>query len=113
MFGRKGCLVGCGVALGLVLLYPLYLLAQIVIPLVLGFLFPWEPPRAEEAPDEAVLRVMVPEDATYNLRWSKGASTEDVGEKVDPAPWGLYVLQVLQTVFSAAPPKTGGFLGTI
>jgi hypothetical protein len=64
--GRKGCLVGCAAVLGLVLLYPLYLLPGIIIPLTLGFLFPWEPPRAEEAPDEAVLWVMAPEDKIYN-----------------------------------------------
>ena len=82
MSGRKGCLVGCVVVLGLVLLYPLYLLAGIVIPLVLGFLFPWEPPRAEEATDEAVLRVMAPEDEIYNIRWGWGSSTEYEGERL-------------------------------
>ncbi len=48
------------VAVGLVLLYPAYLVAQIVVPLALGFLFPWEPPVAETAPSEAVPRVLVP-----------------------------------------------------
>jgi hypothetical protein len=84
--GRKGCLVGCGLVLGLVLLYPLYLLvAGIFIPLVLGFLFPWEPPRAEDAPREAVLRVLAPEGEPYDIQWGSGFSKENQeGEMVDP-----------------------------
>jgi hypothetical protein len=83
--GRKGCLVGCVVALGLVLFYPLYLLASLVIVLGLGFLFPWEPPVAEDAPQEAVLRVLAPEGETYRIEWGRGFSKEIVeGEQVDP-----------------------------
>ena len=85
MSGRNGCLVGCGAVLGLVLLYLLYLFAAISIPLVLGFLFPWDPPRAEGAPDEAVLRVLAPEEEEYRIEWGSGFSTvTDEGEKVDP-----------------------------
>jgi hypothetical protein len=71
--------------LGLVLLYLLYLFAEISIPLLLGFLFPWDPPRAEGAPDEAVLRVLAPEKEEYRIEWGSGFWTDtDEGEKVDP-----------------------------
>jgi hypothetical protein len=85
MSARKGCLAGCAVALGLVLLYPLVLIAQIVIPLTLGLLFPWEPPVAEDAPKEAVLRVLVPEGETYRIEWGTGfeKKTEE-GDVQDP-----------------------------
>jgi hypothetical protein len=83
--GRKGCFVGCAAVLGLVLLYPLWLLANIVIPLTLGFLFPWEPPLEEGAPDKAVLRVIAPEGEPYRIEWGTGFSRETVeGEEVDP-----------------------------
>src|SRR5215208_6713588 len=82
---RKGCLVGWAAVLGLVLLYLLYLFAAISIPLLLGFLFPWDPPRAEGAPDEAVLRVLAPEEEEYRIEWGSGFWTDtDEGEKVDP-----------------------------
>jgi hypothetical protein len=82
---RKGCLVGCAIVLGLFVIYPLWLLANIVIPLSLGFLFPWEPPRAEGAPNEAVLRVMVPEGETYRIEWGAPFSKANMeGETVDP-----------------------------
>ncbi len=69
----------------LVLLYPLYLIAQIVIPLTLGFLNPWEPPVAEGAPSEAVLRVLVPEGETYRVVWGQGFAQETVeGGPQDP-----------------------------
>jgi hypothetical protein len=47
---RKG-LLGCAVVLGLVLLYPLVLLVQIIVPLTLGFLFPWDPPWLRTLPN--------------------------------------------------------------
>ena len=69
----------------LVLLYLLYLFAEISIPLLLGFLFPWDPPRAEGAPDEAVLRVLAPEEEEYRIEWGSGFWTDtDEGEQVDP-----------------------------
>jgi hypothetical protein len=52
MRSRTGCFAGCVVVLALVLLYPLVLLAQILIPLALGVHFPWEPPVADEAPED-------------------------------------------------------------
>jgi hypothetical protein len=55
MRSRTGCFAGCVVVLALVLLYPLVLLAQILVPLALGLFFPWEPPIAEDAPEGAVL----------------------------------------------------------
>ena len=78
-------MVGCAAVLGLVLLYPLYLLAGIIIFLTLGFLFPWEPPVAEDAPQQAVLRVLAPEGEPYDIQWGHGFSQENVeGEVVDP-----------------------------
>jgi hypothetical protein len=57
--------IGCDLVLwGLLLLYLAVLIAKMVISLVLGFLFPWEPPVEEDAPYEAVLRVLAPEDET-------------------------------------------------
>lgn len=73
------------VAVGLVLLYPAYLVAQIVVPLALGFLFPWEPPVAETAPSEAVPRVLVPEGETYQIEWGQGFGREtEEAEALDP-----------------------------
>jgi hypothetical protein len=68
-------LLGCALVLGLVLLYPLVLLVQIIVPLTLGFLFPWEPPVAEEAPQKAVLRVLAPEGEPYDIQWGQGFTT--------------------------------------
>ena len=78
-------MVGCAAVLGLVLLYPLYLIAGIIYARTLGFLFPWEPPRAEDAPRQAVLRVLAPEGEPYDIQWGYGFSQENVeGEVVDP-----------------------------
>jgi hypothetical protein len=85
MRSRTGCFAGCVVVLALVLLYPLVLLAQILVPLALGVFFPWEPPVAEDAPEGAVLRVIAPEHETYRIVWGSGFSTAtDEGETIDP-----------------------------
>jgi hypothetical protein len=85
MRSRTGCFAGCVVVLALVLLYPLVLLAQILVPLALGLFFPWEPPVADEAPEGAVLRVIAPEHETYRIVWGSGFSTAtDEAETIDP-----------------------------
>jgi hypothetical protein len=86
VWGRKGCSIRCvAVVLSLVLLYPLWLLALTVIPITLGVLFPWQPPVAEDAPGEAILRVLAPEDEKYRIEWGSGFSkVTDEGEQVDP-----------------------------
>jgi hypothetical protein len=82
---RKG-LLGCAVVLGLVLLYPIVLLVGIIVPVTLGFLFPWEPPVAEDAPRKAVLRVLAPEGEPYDIKWEGtfGSKANLEGEVVDP-----------------------------
>ena len=82
--GLRGCLVGVGCLVALPVLYVLYLLLKIVVPLTLGYLFPWEPPVAEDAPRQAVLRVVAPEDATYRIEWGPDMSPPTTVGKVDP-----------------------------
>jgi len=81
---RRGCLTGVGCVGILVTLYILYNLAMIVIPLTLGFLFPWEAPRSGESPDEAIIRIIAPEGAPYYIEWGSGFSNPTEPGEVDP-----------------------------
>jgi hypothetical protein len=53
-------------------------LAVVAGALLLGLLFPWEPPETRDAPQEAVVRVVAPEGRTYKLVWDYGV--EELGE---------------------------------
>lgn len=54
---------------GIALLFFTYYVTAVVVTLALGFLFPWEPPVAENAPRQAVLRVIAPEGEPYEVTW--------------------------------------------
>lgn len=68
--------VGCSVVLVLVV--------AVAGPLILGYLFPWEPPAAEDAPRGAVVRVIVPEEEPYWIQWGGPFSASVEEGKIDP-----------------------------
>lgn len=69
---RAQSVIGCTVPL---------MIALVTIPILLAILFPWEPPRAYDAPQKAVVRVIAPEGKFYVIDWGYGESTSSSVEE--------------------------------